>query len=625
MMRGKLLLICAAAGSALLAGCGGGGEQGSGAGPGSGQSPDPVIVDLPIAYVKRPIPVDDNGVRVADDALEPAEFRPGAELIIRDRASASSPERVLTTGVFADGELYDVKDLEPSFDGDKLLFAMRAPEIPNADDDEQPTWNIWEYQFSTNTLRRIIESDTNARAGQDIAPQYLADGRIVFTSTRQRQARSILLDEGKPQYSGGIESDRDQPAFVLHVMDSDGSNIRQISFNQSHDLNPTLLGSGEVLFSRWDRSPGNNSISLYKINPDGRQLDFVYGYHSQDTGSNDTEGRFLHPREMPDGRILVSLRPTQTNRLGGDIVAVDSVNFTEHDQSEMSNPSAASSGEGQQSLAFSPVFTNGTPSPHGHFSSVFPLHDGTNRLLVSWAQCRLLDPADNTTIIPCTEANLALPNVAEAAPLYGIWSYNLDDQSQQPIVTGEEDIVFTEVVAMQPRDLPTNIEDGQPGTDLDADLVSESVGVLHIRSVYDLDGTDTSANGIAALADPLQTTGAQRPARFLRIVKAVPMPDDDVLDFDNSAFGRSAQQLMREIIGYTPIQPDGSVKVKVPANIPFMVSVLDENGRRISNQPIGGRHNNWLQLRPAKSASAPAATPPPANCPTAAPMPRRHP
>jgi hypothetical protein len=52
---------------------------------------------------------------------------------------------------------------------------------------------------------------------------------------------------------------------------------------------------------------------------------------------------------------------------------------------------------------------------------------------------------------------------------------------------------------------------------------------------------------------------------------------------------------MREIIGYTPIQPDGSVKVKVPANTPFAISVLDEKGQRIN-----GRHRQWITLKPGE-------------------------
>jgi hypothetical protein len=49
---------------------------------------------------------------------------------------------------------------------------------------------------------------------------------------------------------------------------------------------------------------------------------------------------------------------------------------------------------------------------------------------------------------------------------------------------------------------------------------------------------------------------------------------------------------MRELLGYAPIEPDGSVRVKVPANVALAISVLDANGRR-----IGPRHDNWLQLR----------------------------
>jgi hypothetical protein len=69
---------------------------------------------------------------------------------------------------------------------------------------------------------------------------------------------------------------------------------------------------------------------------------------------------------------------------------------------------------------------------------------------------------------------------------------------------------------------------------------------------------------------------------------------------------------MREILGYAPIEPDGSVRVKVPANVALAISVLDQNGRRIT-----ARHQNWLQVIPGQelkcngchaSAVAPAVT-----------------
>src|SRR5690606_21555621 len=107
------------------------------------------------------------------------------------------------------------------------------------------------------------------------------------------------------------------------------------------------------------------------------------------------------------------------------------------------------------------------------------------------------------------------------------------------------------------------------------------------------DGVATA--DIAALADPLRTTAADRPARFLRVVKAVSIPDEDVADLDNTAFGPNIRNGMREIVGYAPIEPDGSVRIKVPANVPLAVEVLDANGRRISP-----RHQNWIQVRPGE-------------------------
>ena len=73
------------------------------------------------------------------------------------------------------------------------------------------------------------------------------------------------------------------------------------------------------------------------------------------------------------------------------------------------------------------------------------------------------------------------------------------------------------------------------------------------------------------------------------------IPDEDTVDLDNTAFGPNIQQGMREVIGYAPIEPDGSVRVKVPANVALALSVLDVNGRRTS-----ARHQNWLQVVPGQ-------------------------
>ena len=68
--------------------------------------------------------------------------------------------------------------------------------------------------------------------------------------------------------------------------------------------------------------------------------------------------------------------------------------------------------------------------------------------------------------------------------------------------------------------------------------------MLDIRSVYDFDGRGHGRRGASSrLRTRRAPPPAQRPARFLRLEKAVGLPDDEVLDLPGFAFGVSAAQL----------------------------------------------------------------------------------
>ena len=575
----------------LLAGCGGGDSDGVGLA--GGQGPDPVVVDIPIAYVKRPVPVNDQGNLVTTDARRLLDFVIGADLYLRERAAPTAEERNIT-GDLTQGQ-YDIRDVSVSFDGERILFAMRGPIIPGAPEEDQPSWNIWQYDRVADQLARIIPSDITAEAGHDRAPQFLPDGRIIFTSTRQRLSGAVLLDEGKPQFAA-LDEDLREPAFVLHVMNPDGSDIRQVSFNQSHDRDPSVLANGQVVFSRWDRFGNRNAISLYRMNPDGSALELLYGMNSHATGTGNAIVQFLKPRELPDGRLLALLQPFTVNDLGADLVAIDVANYVENAQ-PVAGGLGVPGGPAQLPATQNDVRTDGSISPGGRYSAAWPLADGTSRLFVSWSQCRLQAP--DGRIVACTPAQLEDPQAVAAPPLYGIWIYDPNSNTQLPVLLPEEGQVYTEVVTTQPRPLPPIIFDGTEGGAADGQLADEGVGLVNIRSVWDVDGVDIASGGIATQADPALRSFAQRNSHWLRLEKAVAIPDDEVLDFSNQAFGRGGVRIgMREILGYAPIQPDGSVVVKVPANVPFAVSVLDQNGRRRTS-----RHQNWLQVRPGQVLS----------------------
>ncbi len=411
-------LLLASIGALLLSACGGGTSDSISLG--SGQGPDPATVDFPMAYVKRTLPAPP--MQFEADARVMRAFNVDADLFLRDRASPSVPERNVTQRITGDTELWDVKDVEGSYDGKLILFAMRGPIDVNAQEEDLPTWGIWEYNRDTDVLRRVIASDILAAEGHDVSPHYLPDGRIVFSSTRQRTSRAVLLDESKPQFAA-LDEDRREPAFVLHVMNADGTNIHQISFNQSHDRDPAVLPNGQIVFSRWDHAPGNNGIALYRANPDGTGLELYYGANSHATGTNGTIVEFLQPRAQMDGRIMSILRPFAGTGFGGDIISIDAESYVENTQPTLPNRGVLAGPAQVRAVANDVQLIPDAPSPGGVFSAAFPLHDGTQRMFVSWSQCRLLE---GTRIVPCTDDRLAATNPppVPAAPLYGIWIYD---------------------------------------------------------------------------------------------------------------------------------------------------------------------------------------------------------
>ena len=528
-------LAAMAAMSFFIGACSGG----DGVSLGDGQDADPVIVDFPIAYIKAPIPVDDDGEFEEGDLREMISFDFGADLFFRDRASPST-EAINITGDLTQG-MYALRDVEISYDGERVVFAMRGPVDLNIDldDENQPTWNIWEYDIPSQVLRRIIASDLSAEVGHDVAPQFLPDGRIMFTSTRQVRSKAVLLDEGKPQYSAQDEDDN-EPAFLLHVMNDDGTGIEQVSYNQSHDFDPSVLSNGQVVFSRWDNAPGNDQVNLYRMNPDGSELELFYGNESHATGTNNEIIQFMQPRELEDGRVMSLIRPFTDTEGGGDLIVIDTPTYLENTQPTAANPGMT--GPAQSDATVINVSTEADEvSLGGRFSSVYPVLDGTGRLLVSWSQCRVFeqladdgDPlTDDTIQRACTAANTAnlfvqpdpdnpvpvpVGSFIQAPPLYGIWMYDPRDNTQAPVVAPRRtDLWFTEVVSADPRvDAAGHTRTAVNNVCADdPDLESESAGVL---SAFVASTISTAAPSLN-----IDTTGrsfrngrrSARPARFL--------------------------------------------------------------------------------------------------------------
>ena len=83
---------------------------------------------------------------------------------------------------------------------------------------------------------------------------------------------------------------------MMYVMDGDGSNIRQLCFEQDHSYCPTVLNDGRILYLRWDYTdtPHVWNRILFSMNPDGTNQMEYYGSNSYWPNS------IFYARPIPD-------------------------------------------------------------------------------------------------------------------------------------------------------------------------------------------------------------------------------------------------------------------------------------------------------------------------------------
>ena len=615
--RSAVPVLSILAAALILAGC-----------SGSSDSENTVAVngDVSIAYAKR---VNTLGMNPTDAA----PFAAGGDLIIREKSSPSAPEHNVTAQ-FTQGK-GDVSDPEVSYDGKKIVFAMNCPTSNTAQINGGAActgrWNIWEYTlpssgFTGGSYRRLTNSSTD----DDFDPYYLPGGKgFVFASNRQTKTKTTQAVGAQPYFA--LDEYERERVSNIHTMDPDGGAITQISSNQSHDRNPVVRANGNIMFSRWEHVGPRNRFAIFQVKPDGTDMFTFYG--PQSPGNS-----FLHPREMdPSGQYagklastLMSLSGTQE---GGALMLIDSANYSENDAPARPGLPA---GGGQRQFTQQTLSDGRGFSQFGRVTSPYPLWDGTNRILISYRPCEV---TRNGVVVSCailTSAEIAAlgdedrmrgaPAVVGGVTLddnvpasYGVYMFDPAQQTQQIVAAPPPGFMYVDAVALQARAEP---QVAQP-TLTDPALAAQNLALIEVRSVYDTDGLGRMGEGMLAAADrpagcarniamtapvdPLDTRAQVAhlakmkdpadpaygcaPARFVRATRAVAPPSSGM--GLRSAIGETEFEQV-QILGYAPVEPDGSFKLHVPADTPLALSVVDAKGRSIQT------HLNWIQVRPGE-------------------------
>ena len=375
--------------------------------------------------------------------------RPGGGLYVLEQPGFSLKHSDLIGQALPQGHV-----LEPriSYDAQRIAFShVEVPQqrIPwqlietNERGGRDYYYHLYEMNVDGSGLRQLTDE-----CYDDMMPEYLPDGGLVFVSTRRKAySRCFGAQFGKRWHS-----------YTLFRMDADtngqfdSNHLTQLSFNDVSEWFPTVSNTGTLLFSRWDYIDRDavTHQNLWAMRPDGTNPVAIWG--------NATERPHctFQAKAIPDSNKIVFIASAHHSITGGPVCLLDP---TVH----------ANSQEAITRISPGPYPEAESWNITDYYNSPYPL--GEDLFLVAYSR-------DNLIWEPT-------PNKDNALGLYV-----LDVHGNRELLYRDEQIGSTCPIPLVPRAKPPIIR-GNISTELKN--IDSPMGEMLIANVYD--GLDDVAQG----------------------------------------------------------------------------------------------------------------------------------
>ena len=235
--------------------------------------------------------------------------RPGGSLLVLERPGRSLATRDVLAGRMPSGTC-----LEPrlSFDARTALFAFVETQGPldpfsmpvNERGGDDHYFHLWRVNVDGSGLTQLTRG-----VYEDFMPCWLPDGDVAFMSTRRRsQSRCFWYG-----YSNRWQ------AYTLFRMKADGSDIRQLSWNDVAEWFPALSAEGEILFARWDYIDRDavRHQNLWSMRPDGTNPKAVWGNETPSPHCT------FQPCAVPGSGKIACIASAHHAVTGGPLILID--------------------------------------------------------------------------------------------------------------------------------------------------------------------------------------------------------------------------------------------------------------------------------------------------------------
>ncbi len=385
-----------------------------------------------------------------------------------------------------------IGDISLHWDADRCLVTALA---------DNNTWQIFECDLNDGSLRQV----TPDMGGDvdNVEGCYVPDGSTIFVSSASMM--------GIPCIGGG--------GYVgnLYRLEEDGQTVRQLTFEQDNDWNPTILPNGRVMYLRWEYVDITHYYSRYvfTMNPDGTNQVEHYGSGSY----------------WPNSTFYAKTIPGQSSKFVGIVSGHHGV--AREGELVVFDPS-----KGRQEVSGVVQRIPGRDNPPENVT-VDQLVDN------SWPKFLFPCPLDDNHFLVSCRMNPGEP-----------WSIYLVDTFDNMLRLRVEDgYQLLEPFALVEREEPTVIPDRT--------VEGEKTANVFITDVYFGQGLPNVPKGTV---------------KKLRVF-AVSYGYRGIGGHD--AFGMESCWDGRRLLGEVPVFEDGSASFKIPANTPVVIQPLDAEGSAV--------------------------------------------
>jgi hypothetical protein len=329
----------------------------------------------------------------------------------------------------------------------------------------------------------------------------------------------------------------------LFKVNRDGSHLRRLAIDQVHAVHPKPAADGRVIFTRWDYNDRGQNYphGLYQMNPDGTGQAALYGASSWFPTS------ILHARPVPGSQRLLAIASGHHTPQQGKVVEIDPNRGRDE-------------GAGLRFVA--------------------PLrevaYERVDRAMQDGAVFAHPYPLGHDEFIASRAA------AAGKDQRFELWWFDYAGAGEW--LAGDPTLACLHPVPLRPRPR----EHLRP----DATRPEQDTAVIYVEDVY-------AGGGLAGV--PRGT------AKSLRVVELLYRAAGIGQNHNSGKGGGSLSSSpisiangawdVKAVVGETPIHPDGSVLVEVPALKSLYFQVLDERGRMVQTM------RSWDTLQPGETKS----------------------